>query len=239
LAVGVPAVGAAYLAYLSRPDPNAPSARQWYPPGRLLALASLYGGALPVLVLPLIGGSYDILRPPLADLLGRLSTRAAPELGVKPLNPQQIESLAEVVSEAVPGAFAAYWLAIFAGNLYLAARIARASGRFARDWPDLPALSYPPGFPLLLALALLSATGSGVLGIAGISFTGALLLAYLLAGLALVHFIARRRAPWALWLLYPALLFFEPYTAIALIGVALIEPLFKLKARLGSPPPTT
>ena len=41
---------------------------------------SLYGGALPVLVLPLIGGSYEVLRPP----IGRVpapSPRARPRSG--------------------------------------------------------------------------------------------------------------------------------------------------------------
>ena len=77
---------------------------------------------------------------------------------------------------------AAYWVAIFALNLYLAGRIARASGRLGRDWPDLPALAYPPGFPLLVALALAASFAPGAIGVAGASFSGALLVAYLIAG---------------------------------------------------------
>jgi hypothetical protein len=73
LALGVPAALASHLTYLSRPDPQDPNAREWYPAGRLLAAMALYGGALPVLVLPLIGGSYDVLREPLAEFFRRLS----------------------------------------------------------------------------------------------------------------------------------------------------------------------
>jgi hypothetical protein len=240
LALGVPAAIASHLAYLSRPHAQDPNAREWYPAGRLLAAVALYGGALPVLVLPLIGGSYDVLREPLVEFFRRLS-KSAPELGLRPLTDAQIDALSELVIAVLPGAFAAYWLGIFALNLYLAARIARASGRLGRDWPDLAALSYPPGFPLLVALALAASFAPGVIGVAGASFGGALLLAYLMAGLAIMHFIARGRAPWILWLVYPALLLFGPYAAFVLIAAALLEPALKLKRRFGpaSPPPST
>lgn len=240
LALGVPAAIASHLAYLSRPDARDPSVREWYPAGRLLAAVALYGGALPVLMLPLIGGSYDVLREPLAEFFRRLS-KSAPELGLQPLTDSQIAGLSEFVIAVLPGAFAAYWLGIFALNLYLAGRIARASGRLARDWPDLAALTYPPGFPLLVALALAASFAPGVIGVAGASFGGALLLAYLIAGLALMHFIARGRAPWILWLVYPALLLFGPYAAFALIAAALLEPALKLKSRFGPaiPPSST
>jgi hypothetical protein len=238
LALGLPAAIIAHLAYLSRPDPRDPNQREWYPVGRLVAGLSLYGGALPVLVLPLIGGSYEILRAPMGEFFRRLSTRA-PELGFKPLDDIQIEALAEFVVAALPGALAAYWVAIFAFNLYLAGRIARASGRLGRDWPDLPALAYPPGFPLLMALALAASFVPGTIGVAGVSFSGALLLAYLIAGLALMHFIARGRAPWILWFVYAGLVLFGPYAAVVVALGGLLEPALKLKRRFGASPPST
>jgi len=238
LALGLPAVLVPYLAYLSRQHPQDPSTRDWYPVGRLLAAVALYGGALPVLVLPLIGGGYDMLRVPLIQFLHHLSTQA-PELGLRPLTDPQVETLAEVVVAALPGALAVYWMAIFTLNLYLAGRIARASGRLGRDWPDLPAVAYPRGFPLLAAIALAASFAPGLVGVAGTSFTGALLFAYLLAGLALFHFIARGRAPWMLWFVYAALLVFGPYTAIVLTLAGLIEPALKLRRRFGAPPPST
>src|SRR5581483_7641958 len=69
LALGLPAVLIPYLAYLSRPDPQDQNKREWYPLGRLVAAVALYGGSLPVLVLPLIGGSYEVLRPPMGEML--------------------------------------------------------------------------------------------------------------------------------------------------------------------------
>jgi hypothetical protein len=239
LALGLPAVLATYLAYLSRPDPQNPNVREWYPAGRLVAAMSLYAGALPIVILPLIGGSYDILRAPLGEFFRRLSIRAAPELGLKPLDDQQIAALAEFTIAALPGALAAYWFAIFALNLYLAGRIARASGRLGRDWPDLPAMTYPPGFPLLVALALAATFMPGLIGVAGSSFAGGLLFAYLIAGLALMHFIARGRAPWIIWFVYAGLILFGPYAAFALTLGGLLDPLLKLKRRFGKPPTAT
>ena len=130
-------------------------------------------------------------------------------------------------------------MAIFAFNLYLAGRIARASGQLGRDWPDLPALAYPAGFPLLVALALAASFAPGTLGVAGASFSGALLIAYLIAGLALMHFIARGRAPWILWFVYAGLVLFTPYAAAALMVGGLLEPTLKLRRRFGASPPST
>lgn len=238
LALGLPIAFIPYLVYLNRPQPQTPGTRQWYPPGRLVAAISLYGGALPVVVLPLIGGSYEPLRAPLGEFFRIFSARA-PELGMKPLDERQIEVLSDFVVAALPGALAAYWTAIFALNLYLAGRIIRASGRLARDWPDLPALAYPPWLLLLAALAVAASFAPGLMGLAGASFTGALLFAYLIAGLALMHAIARGRGHWVLWIVYVGLLIFGPYMGLALTLAGLLEPALKLSRRLGAPPGTT
>jgi hypothetical protein len=237
IAFGLPVAIIAYLAYLSRPDPQDPTRREWYPVGRLLAGISLYGGTLPVLALPAIGGSYEFVRAPMSEVLRRLSARA-PELGFKPLSDTQVEALAEFVVVVLPATLAAYWVAILAINLYLAGRIARASGQFGRDWPDLPALAYPPGYPLLVVLALAATFAPGIVGVAGASFSGALLVAYLIAGLALMHFIARGRAPWILWFVYAGLVLFTPYAAVALMAIGLLEPALRLRRRFGASPPS-
>lgn len=237
LALGLPSALIAYLAYLSRPDPADGSAREWYPAGRLIAAMTLYAGALPVLVLPLIGGSYDVMRDPMGRML-QLTSQRAGEFGMKPISEEQVRALTESFLAALPAAFSAYWLIIFTLNAYLAGRVIHASGRLGRGWPDLPAMAYPTGFPLLLILAVLASYGPGAVGIAGTSFTGGLLFAYLVAGLALMHFIARVRAPWVLWFVYAGLILFGPYAAIAITLSGLIDPIFKLKQRLGAPPST-
>ena len=54
-----------------------------------------------------------------------------------------------------------------------------------------------------------------------------------------MHFIARGRAPWMLWLVYLGLFFFGPYAALVLMLAGLLEPVLKLKRRLGHSPPST
>jgi hypothetical protein len=226
---------------LSRPHAHDAAKREWYPPGRLLAGVALYGGVLPLLVLPLIGGTYDILREPMGKFLRALSDRAAPDLGVAPLTDPQLNALTELFVFTFPALVAAYWVVVFAVNLYLAGRIVKASGWLAREWPDLSLLAYPHWLVLVLLAALLATTQSGVLGVAGSGLTGALVLAYVFAGLAVMHCIARGRAPWLLWTVYAAVLLVEPYTAIVLALAGLAEPVLKLKQRFGvsSPPPTS
>ena len=239
LALGGPAALAAYLAYLSRPASAGTPALEWYPPGRLLGALSLYGGALPILVLPLLGGSYEQLREPMHDYFRRFSERTASDLNVPPLSEAQVESVTEFLLVVLPAALSAYWLIIFLLNLYLAGRIARLSGRLTRDWPDLALIAYPPAFPLITVAAFAASFAPGALGVVGTSFSGAFLVAYLLAGLALAHFLARGRAPWILWFVYGALLLLGPYAALALTVAGLLEPALNLKRRLGSPPPSS
>jgi Predicted membrane protein (DUF2232) len=239
LALGGPSALSAYLAYLNRSDPAGTGATQWYPPGRLLAVMALYGGALPILVLPLLGGSYEVLREPMGEYFRRFSARTASDLNMAPLSEAQIDSLTQFLLSVLPAALSAYWLIIFAINLYLAGRIARASDRLGRAWPDLASLAYPTAFPLLAVAAFAASFAPGVLGVVGTSFSGALLVAYVIAGLALMHFIARGRAPWLLWLVYGALLLLGPYAALALTLAGLLEPVINLKRRLGLPPPST
>src|SRR5262245_32393835 len=235
LGLGLPAALVAYLAYLSRPVPDDGNAREWYPPGRLMAAMVLYAGALPVLVLPLIGGSYEIMRDPMTEMFQLTSSRAL-ELGMKPLSEQQIRVLTDFVIAMLPAVFSAYWLLNFTLNTYLAGRIALASGRFGRDWPDLPGMLYPPLLPLLLVAAIAASYAPGTIGIAGTSFMGGLLIAYLVAGLALIHSLVRGRAPWILWFVYAGLgLLFSPFAPISLmLGAAitlggLLDAVFRLK----------
>jgi predicted membrane protein DUF2232 len=241
LAVGLPAAAIAYLAYLSRPSDSIPGGREWYPAGRLLAAMALYAGVLPVLALPWMGWSFEALKPQAAEMV-RAAFKQSSELRLQAPTDEQVGAFADLVVAVAPSALAIYWLLIMTPNLYLAGRIVGASGHLARDWPDLPLLAYPAGFSLLLGLALLTAAfAPGAIGIAGTSFSGALLFAHLLAGLALVHFLARRGARWLLWVVYAGFLVpvLAPYAAVLVTAAGVIEPALKLKQRLGAAPPST
>src|SRR5690606_1469399 len=84
------------------------------------------------------------------------------------------------------------WLLITLFNLWLAARIARASGRLPRPWPYIPATTLPSGAFMALGAALLGATFlpgfGGTIATVGAS---ALVTVVILTGLCIVHMLTR------------------------------------------------
>ena len=196
----------AYLAYLSRPDPAGPE------PARVVsgrsaarchvALRRRAAGA---------GAAADrrqLRGPARADerVLPAPVARARPSSACKPLSEAQVEALAEFFVAVLParwrptGSSSSPSTSISPAASPAPPGGSGATGRTCRRSP------IRAGFPLLVALALAASFAPGVLGVAGTSFSGALLFAYLIAGLALMHFIARGRAPWILWLVYAGLL---------------------------------
>jgi hypothetical protein len=237
ITLGLPVVLAAYLAYLSRPAPLDPTVREWYPAGRLMAGMAIYAGALPMMMLPLIGGTYEALRPVLVEVLQQFAKRWMPPGGR--LTDEALAEQTEWALYLLPAGFAVQWLMLCAVNLYLAGRIVQASGRLGRDWPDLAELSYPPGLAVLLGLALLAANAGGTIGTIGTGFVGAFLGAYMLAGLALAHFIGKRKAPWLVWVVYLGLFFFWPFFMPLVVLAGLLESTLELKRRFGLSTPST
>jgi hypothetical protein len=237
VSLGVPAIGIAYFAFLSRRVGDDPNVREWYPAGRLLTAIALYGGALPILLLPLSGGSYDDLRVPLADLMRRFSKEAATELHLPPMSEQQQEFAVAMMLKTLPGFMAGYWMIVFTVNTYLAARVAQISGVFARDWPDLPAMKLPKDALVVFAVGVLAVFATGVVSIGGIGMLGSFMVLFFFAGLGLMHSLAQRRTVMVLFMTYGALLLAAPYTAIALILGGLTDTAFDLKARFGGPRP--
>ena len=231
LTLGIPSVIAAYMVSLSRPHASDPNAREWYPAGRLIAGMALYAGALPVLLLPLIGGSYDIMRPAMAEVLQQFSKRWLPP-GTS-LSDQVLSEQTDWALYLLPAGVAGQWMMACALNIYLAGRIVLASGKLVRNWPDVPALSYPPILAVILGLAMVAANTSGVFAILGTGLFGALLCAYLLAGLAFAHFISRKGAPWLVWVVYLGLLFLWPFFMPAIVLAGLFESTLRIKQRLG------
>ncbi|MDX2201184.1 MAG: DUF2232 domain-containing protein [Hyphomicrobiaceae bacterium] len=238
ISLGLPALGISYLAFLSRAIKGDADVREWYPPGRLVAAIAFYGGALPLIIVTLSGVSFEDLREPLAEALRRFSRDASLDLGLQPLSDAQLKAATDLLIVLLPGFIAGYWTAIFSVNTYVAARVARASGHLARPWPDLPSMRLPKDALVVLAIALLAAFATGLVSVAGVSLIGSLMFAFFLAGLALVHAIARRRTPAILIATYAALVLAGPYTAAILVLCGATDTLFDIKGRLGPRPAT-
>lgn len=234
----VPVVILTYLASLHRDVPG--GATEWYPIGRLVVATALISGAFAGLTMLLLGGDVEALRAAVREMLqGFVSGELATMPDAPALGPAEIDEFANLVVTLWPAATAISSMSSLLFNLWLAGRITMASGRLLRPWPDIAAMTYPPATPLLLAVA----TGAGFLdGLAGMlarGFAGTLFFAYVLLGLAVVHYVTRGR-PWrafALWGLY-AVLFLT--NSIGLLGVALLglaEAIWPMRKLPPSSPP--
>jgi hypothetical protein len=226
------------LSYLASLHRTVGSDTEWYPVGRLVLAAALLAGAFATLTLILLGGDVEALRASLRELLQNFVSNELPKMPDAPtLGPEEIDEATAVALALLPAASAISTMGSLLFNMWLAGRITLASGRLARPWPDLATLTYPPATPLLLAVATGAGLVSGLTGLIGAGFAGPLFLAYVLLGLAVVHYITRGRSwrPFALWGLYVALFVMNTVASLAIALLGLSESIWSIRKR--APPP--
>jgi hypothetical protein len=148
------------LTYLASLNRALPGGTEWYPTGRIVLAAALIAGAFSILTLFLLGGDIDALRTSLRAMLDAFVNNDLPKMPDAPtLGPKELDEATAVALALLPAASAISTMGSLLFNMWLAGRITLASGRLQRPWPDLAAISYPRGTPLLLAVA----TGAGFL----------------------------------------------------------------------------
>ena len=237
------AIPAGVLVYLASLNRATAEGVEWYPAGRIVIAAALLAGVFSALALFLLGTDVDQLRATLHGMLEQFINTELPKMPDAPvLGPQEIDEATSVALGLLPAASGISTMGSLLFNMWLAGRITLASGRLHRPWPDLAAITYPIGTPLLFAVA----TGaglvlSGMAGLIGSGFAGPLFLAYVLLGLAVVHYITRDRPwrPFALWGLYLLLFIVNTLASLALALLGLTDavwPLRKSHASGGAPP---
>ena len=237
-----PATVLVYLALLSRPDPQARDGLAWYPPGWLIAWTALMAGAVgagSAIVLAAGAGDYDTgVRQLFNETLMPVLQQSEQEL-----SEEEISQTIQVMSGLLPGAVAAVWLLIMLINTWIGGKITSMSGRLIRPWPRLLDMEYPRFLPIAFLLTLLGTMFAGLTAAIASAFTGAILLAYLVMGLIVIHAITRgsNLQPLILVLLYVGIVLVGWLALIvALVGVA--EPLLRLRQRVeqrrggGGPP---
>jgi hypothetical protein len=235
-AQAVPVAILAYLAQLNRTAPD--GSVEWYPAGRLIVAAAILAGLFSSLTLMLLGGDVEALRTALREMLQTFVNNELPKMPDAPaLGPAEIDEATAIALALLPAASAISAMGSLLFNLWLAGRITLASGRLRRPWPDLAAIVYPPVTPLLLALATGAAFLAGLPGLIAAGFAGPLFLAYMLLGLAVVHYMTRGRPwrPFALWGLYASLFIMNTIASLAVALLGLAEAVWPM--RKFSPPP--
>ena len=238
----IPATILVYLVMLNRVADDGHT--EWYPVGRIVIAAALVAGSFATLTLFLLGGDIETLRSALRGMLQTFVDNELPKMPDAPtLGPADIDEATGIALALLPAASAISTMGSLLFNLWLAGRITMASGRLQRPWPDLPAMVYPPTAPLMLAAATAAGFLAGLPGMIAAGFAGPLLFAYVLLGLAVVHYTTRGRPwrPFALWGLYASLFIMNTIAslAIALLGLAeAIWPMRKLSPPPDEPPST-
>jgi hypothetical protein len=242
--VGAPAWWLCYLASLARPLPaaagggNAP-ALEWYPPGRLVLWAALAGAIFAILVSLSLANftlSAESFRAELGAAFSQLfglktGADGAPGLpGVR--SPARfIELMVTVVPPA--GAVAATVTNVL--NLYLAGRVVKFSGRLVRPWPDLTAMALPPMAAAGLGAAVALTFTGGMVAILASVAAASLIMAYAMAGFAVLHTVTRGQTsrPILLGGVYASVIVFGwPVLMLTLLG--LVDTFFGLRARIAA-----
>lgn len=241
LSIAAPTALLAHLALLSRPaaTPNGQvvGALEWYPPGRIVGWAALIAGLLAGILVLTVGYDQEAYRDTIRQILEHSTLKELDRNGTV-FTEEAIASLSSVLARALPAAFAVIWLTITLFNLWIAALIVDASGRALRPWPDLRGFELPNALVPIFAAALAASFLPGLPGLLATGLAGALLFAYVLQGLAVIHLYSRG-------LPFRAVLLTAVYLGILLLGwVALVvailglaEPLLGLRQR--RQPPTS
>ncbi len=242
ISIAAPAALLTHLALLSRPaitpQGQQVAALEWYPPGRIVGWAALMAGLLAGMLVLFLGYDQDSYRDSIREILNHSALKELDRDGTL-FTDENIANLSTVLARALPAVFAVVWLTITLFNLWMAGLIVDASGRARRPWPDLHALELPNVFLLVFAGALAASFLPGLPGLLATGLAGALLFAYVLQGLAVIH-VYSRGVP------LRSLLLATVYIGILLLGwvaiivaiVGLVEPLLGLRQRAdrGGPP---
>lgn len=241
----VPVVVLTYLTMLSRPasgpgpDVDTSSGLEWYPIGRVVIWAALLSAAMSLVAMVMLGPDLETLRATVRKLVEEWLKLWLQATGAgKDLTDADKDNLADVGMYVLPGAVALSWMISALLNLWLAGRITLASGLLARPWPDIAAMQYPRFAPLLLAGASFATLLTGYPALLASALAGAFYLAYVLMGLAVVHYVTRGQSwrPFALWALYAVLLVFNTGVSLLVALVGLADGFVSI--RRGGPPPT-
>jgi hypothetical protein len=260
--VGAPAWWLGYLALLGRPAADNGSARiEWYPPGRLVLWAAVFGAVLTATALGTFGSDEASIRQGLQGALdqvlrlqtpadtGQQAPDASSEAAQAPAtHATQIpgaqtsggdaDPMVKMLARILPPAAAVIAALTQTANLWLAGLIVRLSGRLRRPWPDLTALSFPPLAAVLYGAFLAAALLPGLPGLLAGLFAATLTMAFAMVGFAVMHTATRRMHGRAavLWGAYGCVLFLLwPVLIVTIIGVA--ETLFGLRVRFSRPGP--
>ena len=202
---------------------------EWYPPGLLAAWLTGLGLVAVAGMLVFLGGPQGMegaLREVLAPVFDRRGEEFAPE------HNELLASIAFIL----PATVATSWMAMTTTNGCLAQGLLARFGASWRPSPDLAALSLPAWISMVLAVAAAAILAGGTARFVGVNVMILLAVPFCLAGLAVLHTLARRfpRPTVTLVTFYVvAAVFGWPLLVVALLG--LLDSPLGLRRRFAQP----
>jgi hypothetical protein len=242
LTLGLPAAVLSYFMLLNREwvDDTGTTATEWFPIGRVVGYAALWAGALAAFALLTTADSVDALQAQIRPIVERMFKVPADKRppGMPEMTREQLDQITSLMTASFPGVTATIWFMIGLLNLWLGGLVAQKSGRLARPWPELSLLAMPRPLPLVLAGTILFTFLPGMTGLVATGFASAIIIAYMLVGLAIVHRITLGKSNRGLILgaVYASLMFANPFSGLGLAVVGLAENFSPLR-RNPLPPP--
>jgi hypothetical protein len=188
--IGLPAWWLGYLTLLARPGAtDLGAAIEWYPPGRLILWAALLAAAVVTAGVLNLGTDADDFRAGLKRAFERLFRIDAggPDGRLQIPGVGDAGRVLDFLVAAFPPVASVVAMITTLVNLWLAARIAKVSGRLRRPWPDLAGIEFPPLASALLVGVIAGSFLSGLVGIIAGVFAATLLMAFAILGFAILH----------------------------------------------------
>ncbi len=236
LTIALPAWRLGHLALLGRPlVAHAPAANdaeavEWYPVGRILLWIVAFATAMTMAALLALGSDGPTITETIRS--GLVSFLEAS--GVVPNDPK-INALVTIA----PAAAAIGAMMMLTLNFWLAAKTTATSGRLSRPWPDLKSVDLPPITLAALSVAVAFCFTGGLPAMLAQAVTAALMMAYALIGLAVLHTFTLALKSRAIWLgcTYTIVLVFS-WTLLGMVVLGLADSLFGFRRRYlqGRPP---
>ncbi|MGJ4928258.1 DUF2232 domain-containing protein [Bradyrhizobium sp. HKCCYLS2038] len=235
LSATLPAWWLGHLVLLGRTTtgPSGQDTVEWYPAGNIL----LWIAVITALIVAFaFGTDMSATNQELRRLLGRvLANTVTPDV-------VDIPRLVEFLIFMAPLLAAMMTTTVLALNVVIAAKITAISGRLMRPWPRLRDTKLPlMTLPALFAI-IAFCFPDGLVGMLARIAAAALLTAYALTGLAVLHTLTlpMRTRPLWLGLAYAMLVtFIWPIPMLAMTALGLADAAFDLRHRFGPrrPPP--
>ncbi len=242
----IPSVILIYLVTLNRPaaapgpDVDPQTGIEWYPVGRIVIWAAGISGAMALAAMLMIASDIDSLRGEVRKLIDAvLKAQLEAMNGGTTMSEEDLGRLTEIGIYLLPAATALSWMLTILLNLWLAAKITLASGKLPRPWPDIPAMRFPRLTPLALAVSSALTFVPGYVALGASAVSGSLYFAYVLMGLAVIHYITRGQPwrPFALWMLYAALFILNTGVSVIIALLGLADGFITIRRPSAQPPP--